>query len=71
LTPFPLVRPLVIVVLQESIQVCLQGLKLPINLFPEGDLVKLVDAGLIKAFANAIGLGMLGLGPGVVNFIEP
>ena len=57
--------------LLESIQICLQRFKLLVNLFSEGDLVKLVDTGLIKAFANAIGLRMLGLGPGVVNFIEP
>jgi hypothetical protein len=64
------VGPLVIVMHQESIQVSLQGAKLPVNLFPEGDLIKLVAAGLMKAFANAVGLWMLDLGPGVFNFVE-
>ena len=63
-------RPLIIIILQETVQVCLQGVKLPVNLFPEGDLVKLVNAGLVKAFANAIGLWMLGLSPSVINLVE-
>jgi hypothetical protein len=30
----------------------------------------MVDAGLVKAFADAISLWMLGLGPNVVNLVE-
>jgi hypothetical protein len=33
-------------------------------------ILKLVATGLMKAFANAIGLWMLGLSPGVVNFVK-
>ena len=63
-------RPFVIIMLQESIQGGLQSLQVPVNLFPEGDLVKLIDAGLMKTFADAIGLWMLGLGPGVINLVQ-
>ena len=63
-------RPLIIIILQETVQVCLQGVKLPVNLLPEGDLIKLVNAGLVKAFADTVGLWMLGLSPSVINFVE-
>lgn len=55
---------------QERVQVRWQGLRPPVKLFSKGDLVKLVNAGLVKTFADAVGLGMLGLGPGAINLVE-
>jgi hypothetical protein len=64
-------RLLVIAMRQKRSRACLQRNNLPIDLLSEGDLIKLVDAGLVKAFANAVGLWKLALGPGAINLFEP
>ena len=36
----------------------------------ERDLIKLLQYGLVEALANAVGLRMLDLGPGVINIVD-
>ena len=60
----------VIVVIQPVIQVFLQFLHRQVNLFPERDLVKLIQNRFMEALANAIGLRVPYFGFRVFDFIQ-
>ena len=61
LTAFALMRPHMVIRVDEIVQVLLQDLHRAVDLLSESALVELVQAGLIEAFADAVGLRMLGL----------
>ena len=53
---FALMSSFIIVINEPFVQVFLQGFQVPIKLLAERDLVKLLQNGLMEAFADAIGL---------------
>ena len=59
-----------IVVMQPVIQIKLQLLNCPVYLAPERHLVELLQDRFVKTFADAVGLWMIGFGPGMLDFIE-
>lgn len=59
-----------IVLLQPWVQVHLQLLQTPVEILPEEQAVAFVLQGLVEPFADAVGLGMVGLGPGMVNVLH-
>ena len=59
--------PLPVVALQPGVQVGLQLLQAPVYLLPEEQAVAFVLQGLVEPLAYAIGLRLVGLGPGVVD----
>ena len=59
-----------VVVVDPTIQINLQLLQGQIKLFVERHLVEILHDGLVKTFADAIRLGMLGLGSGVLDMIQ-
>ena len=64
------VRACLIVLLQPSIQVGLEFVKGVVDFLAKGDLVELLQYGLVEAFADAVRLGSAGLGPGVVDVLD-
>jgi len=63
-------RPLIIIALHPGVQIGLQFFDSHIDLLSEGKRVKLILNSLLESLADAVGLGMLGLGLCVINVIE-
>ena len=61
---------LCVVVMQPFIKIDLQRVDVGIDLFAEGNLIKLLQDGFVEAFADAVGLGRLYLGFGVVDVVD-
>ena len=62
--------PSLIIIDEPSIEVGLQLLNGPVDLFAERDAVELVEQGAMEAFADSVGLRALGLGTGVVDVLD-
>ncbi len=62
--------PLMVVMIDISVQISLQGLKVAINLFPKRDPVKLIQNRLMKPLANPVGLRTSSFGLCMLNLIE-
>jgi len=62
-------RALVIVMVQPFIQIGLQRADAVIELLAERDLVELLQDRLVEPLADAVGLGRLHLGFGVISVI--
>ena len=58
-------RPLVVVMLQPSVQIDLQFFQRMVQFTPEGNLVKFVQDGFVEAFADTVCLWMPRFGLGV------
>ena len=52
-------RPPVIVLVDELVQITWQLLERVVQRLPKGDAIELVEHGLAKAFADAVGCGLL------------
>ena len=65
-TLFPLMCPFDVVMFHPDIQIGLQFLQRVIQFPPEGNLVKLVQDGLVETFADAVCLRMSCLGLGML-----
>lgn len=63
-------RAVVVVIRQPFIEIGLQLFNGAIYLAPERDLVKLLQNGLVEAFANAIGLRMAYLSLGMLDVVK-
>ena len=61
---------LCVVVMQPFIKIDLQRVDVGIDRFAEGNLIKLLQDGFVEAFADAVGLGRLYLGFGVVDVVD-
>lgn len=61
---------LLVIFRDPSIEIGLQLLHRPIDLFPEGYAIELAQHGLMEALANPVGLRMPRLGLGVVNVLN-
>ena len=46
----------IIVAIEPNVQIFLQALQVEVDLFPEGDLIELLQNGLVKSFTDTIGL---------------
>ena len=64
------VGPLLIVPVQPGVQVHLQLLQAAVQLLPEEQAVAFVLQGLVEPFADAVGLGVIGLGSGMVDVLH-
>ena len=62
--------PFFILLLNPSIQIGLQFVKGLIHLLPKCHLVELLEDRLLESLTDAIGLGTVSLGPGVVEMGE-
>ena len=62
--------PRLVVVFDPAIQIGLQLVDRTIHLLAESDTVKLVEHGLVEAFADSVGLRALGLGPRVIDVLN-
>lgn len=60
----------IVVARQPVIQIGLQLFNGLVNLAPERHLIKLLQDRLVEAFADAVGLRVTYLGPGVLNVIQ-
>ena len=63
-------RPRLIVLFDPAIQIGLQLVDRTIDLFAESDTVKLVEHGLVEAFADSVGLRAFSLGARVINVLD-
>ena len=70
LASLALVRPFGVITVHPCIQVSLQFFDPQVNLFAESNGVKFILDGFVEAFADAVGLGMLGLGLGMVDVVQ-
>lgn len=59
-----------VVAVHPRIQIGLQFLQRVVQLAPESNLIKLVQYGFMKTFADAVGLRVSGLGFGVLNTVH-
>ena len=62
--------PRLVVVFDPAIQIGLQLVDRTIHLLAESDTVKLVEHGLVEAFADSVGLRALGLGPRMIDVLD-
>ena len=60
----------IVVVIDPLVQVDLQLLDGLIDLLAEGDLIKLLQVGLMEPFADAVGLRRSDLGLGVLDVVD-
>jgi hypothetical protein len=67
---FSTVRPCLVVFGQPSIQIGLEFVKAVVDLLAEGDLIELLQEGLVEAFADAVGLRTAGFGFGMVDVLD-
>jgi len=63
-------RPLLVVFLDPRIKISLQLLQCPIDFFPEGHAIELVQHRLVEPFADPIGLGMPRLRADMINVLH-
>ena len=70
LTAFPLMSPLMVVMVYILIQIRLQDIQIAVYLLSKNNPVKLVQNRLVKPLANTIGLRTSCLGLCVFNLIE-
>jgi hypothetical protein len=62
--------PLLVVLLQPTIQVSLQFLQCPIDLLPERDTIEFMEHSLMEPFADPVGLRMPGLRSRVIDILD-
>ena len=68
--PFALMRSDLVELAHPEIEVALQLLDRRVDLLAEGDLVELVEHGLVETLDNSVGLRALGLGSGMVSVLD-
>src|ERR1700758_5735942 len=69
-TPAALMRPVLIVFEEPSIEIGLQLVDRPIDPFSERDPIEFIEHGAMKALADAVGLRALGLGAAVIDVLD-
>ena len=62
--------PRLVVFFDPAIQIGLQLVDRTIHLLAESDTVKLVEHGLVEAFADSVGLRAFGLGARVIDVLD-
>jgi hypothetical protein len=55
---------------EPGIEIGVQLLNRPVDLFAERDAVELVEQGAMEALADSVGLRAFSLGPGVVDVLD-
>ena len=61
---------LIIVVTEPFVQILLQIIHVLVELFPECNLIKLLQDRLVEPLADAVCLRRFDLGPGVINVVQ-